>query len=96
MNGIFCMHQEPTEEAFTLCQLRDMLLKGREARGPDKWSVNLHVGCPSGGKPIGLFHTHPGGEPEPSAQDIFEAKRLGMHFLCVSVPEKDKTKCHRL
>jgi len=83
------------EEAFTLCQLRDMILKGSQATGNDKYSVNLRVSCPQG-KPIGIHHTHPGGEPEPSDQDIREAHRLGIPFMCITVPERKVTKCYRV
>ncbi len=88
--------QAPVEEAVTLCQLGDMLLRGTESKGEDKWSVNLSVGCPHGGKPIGISHSHPGGEPVPSEQDIAEVKRLGLSSLCVSVPEKKITRCYRV
>lgn len=87
------------ETAITLCQLGNMLLRGSEAKGSDPWSVNVRVSCPHGGKPIGIFHTHPlagGGEPVPSAQDISEAKRLNLSVLCVSVPEKNITKCYKV
>lgn len=95
-NDIARLAQSPVEEAITLCQLGDLLLRGNESKGQDKWSVNLHVGCPQGGKPIGISHTHPGGEPVPSDQDIVEVKRLGLSALCVSVPEKNITKCYRV
>ena len=82
-----------SEEAMTLCQLGNMLLKGSEARGENPFSVNLHISCPRG-KAIGIHHTHPGGEPEPSAQDIAEAKRFSLDWLCVTVPETRVTKCY--
>ncbi len=86
------------EQAMTLCQLGKMLLKGSEAKGADPFSVNLKVSCPQG-KPIGIWHSHPlagGGEPKPSAQDYAEAKRLNLSALCVSVPEKNITKCYKV
>ena len=87
--------QERVETAITLCQLNDLLIKGSESHGKDKWSVSHHISCPQG-KPIGLYHTHPGGEPVPSDQDIAETKRHGLSALCVSVPEKNVTKCYRV
>jgi len=95
-NDIARLAQEPVEHAITLCQLNDLLLRGSESQGNDKWSVIHHVSCPYGGKPVGLYHTHPGGEPVPSSQDISETKRLGLSVLCVSVPEKNITKCYRV
>ena len=87
--------QEPVEHAITLCQLNDLLLRGSESQGKDNWSVSHHVSCPQG-KPIGLYHTHPGGEPVPSDQDYAEVRRLGLSALCVSVPERGITKCYKV
>uniref|UniRef100_A0A6M3ITG4 JAB domain-containing protein n=1 Tax=viral metagenome TaxID=1070528 RepID=A0A6M3ITG4_9ZZZZ len=95
------------EHAAVLCQLGKELLWGNKAKG-DFTSVSLpgvSCGCPTGAKPIGLWHTHPSdplldlfgfGKAELSQQDKSEAKRLGMAFMCVSVPEKKITKCHRV
>jgi len=84
------------EEAATLCQMANELVFGTRAKGNDPYSVFLHIGCPQGGKPIGLYHTHPGGEPVPSEQDYAEARRMKLSALCVSVPEKKITKCYRV
>lgn len=84
------------EEAFTLCQLVNTILRGSEAKGQDPWSVSLRVSCPYGGKPIGIHHTHPGGEPVPSSQDISEARRLGLDFLCIGASKKSTTRCYSI
>ena len=84
------------EEAATLCQLLNELIWGSKAQGSSPFNVNLNVSCPQGGEAIGIFHTHPGGEPVPSAQDIAEAKRLNLSALCVSVPEKQIIRCSKV
>ncbi len=87
------------EEGFTICRRNNRLLRGMQVTGRNDQAVSLPVSCPSGGKPIGLWHSHPvsgGGSTDPSPQDISEAKRFGLKFLCITVPEKGVTRCHRI
>ena len=84
------------EEASTICRHNWTLLWGTKAKGKSPYEVSLNVSCPSGGQPIGIFHTHPGGRPEPSNLDVSEGKRFGLDWLCITVPERHITKCHRI
>jgi proteasome lid subunit RPN8/RPN11 len=33
------------------------------------------------GWPVGFYHSHPGGKPDPSEQDMIGAMNVGMHYL---------------
>lgn len=83
------------ETAFTMCSTRTgQVVRGTEATGGDRYSVSLPVRCPSGHQTLGVHHTHPGGVAEPSSADIREARRMGLRWMCISVPETGETKCH--
>ena len=87
------------EEGFTICQQNGALIRGKHVTGISHQAVSVPVSCPYGGKPVGLHHTHPvsgGGSTEPSEQDIYEARRFGLKWLCITVPEKRETQCHRI
>ena len=76
---------DSVEEARTICQLGNELLWGNQARGDSPINVRLRpITCPGGGKPIGVWHSHPGGKAEPSLQDIAEMKRVGLPYMCIS------------
>ena len=82
------------EVAFTLCRCNGKLVKGSTAEGtPTK--VSLTPACPCG-EVVGIHHTHPNGNCTLSAKDVSEAKRLGLRFMCVSVPEKKQTRCFEI
>lgn len=83
------------EYGYTLCQDGCHLTKGSEGSG-HRTGVSLSVGCPSGGNPIGLYHTHPGGTTEPSDQDIREMRRLGLNTMCIRVPETRELDCYHV
>ncbi|MDP2661296.1 MAG: DUF4329 domain-containing protein [Dehalococcoidia bacterium] len=60
-------------------------------------SVQFPETCPPGASVVGSFHAHPksgGGSPLPSAQDMREAKRVGMPNLCIITSEK--TSCYQV
>jgi len=82
------------EHGFCICNDRGKLIAGRETSG-DHYNVSVDMNCPAG-KPIGIFHTHPGGVPEPSSTDIKSARQHGVEHLCIGVPEKGVIKCHRV
>ena len=82
------------EHGFCICEDgRGNFAAGRETTG-HRYGVQIDVSCPPGFRPTGLFHTHPGGTPEPSRQDIREGCRLGIRHLCIAVPETGEIKCH--
>jgi hypothetical protein len=82
------------EHGFTICQdAHGDFVKGPEAVGTHL-SVSIDVKCPAGYRPTGLFHTHPGGETDPSPTDIKSARRLGINHLCIGVPETGEVECH--
>ncbi len=82
------------EHGFAICQdAAGNTVAGRETAG-HRYGVQIDVSCPAGFKPTGLFHTHPGGTPQPSRQDIREGCRLGIRHLCIAVPETGELQCH--
>jgi len=70
------------EKACLICLRGNELLLG-ECNIGDRFSVRLRIRCPEGSIPIGVWHTHPGGDSIPSSQDIKEARRVGLKFVCV-------------
>lgn len=83
------------EHGYVICRTDDGdLLRGRETTG-DRYNVDIDMHCPAG-RPVGIFHTHPGGVPVPSTVDISEAQRWGVEKLCIGVPETGDLQCHRV
>ncbi len=78
------------ERGYTLCR-NGKLKKGIEVKG-DAHSVAIPIVCPTGSKPAGLMHTHPGGSLELSPQDI---KTMHEKGLPVCVKAGNKIKCYR-
>ena len=58
--------------------------------------VDVPYQCPVGAEPYGVWHTHPHGVAEPSADDISAAVTFGLKKLCVTVPQTGETKCTNL
>ena len=86
--------EDDVEHGFTICQdAHGNFVRGPEAVGTHM-SVGIEVKCPAGYRPTGLFHTHPGGETEPSPTDVRSARRLGIYHLCIGVPESGEVECH--
>lgn len=86
------------ETAFTICQKEGELCRGNQSSGT-LTSVSVNVGCPRGWKPVGIHHTHPMGNANPSDADINEMKRLRLHEMCISVPSGENAgdmKCYRV
>ena len=81
------------ETAFTICQRNKELVRGNAGAG-GKYAVTLDIGCPTGYKPVGIWHSHPNGVPEPSSADVSEMRKLGLRHLCISVPQTGQMKCH--
>ncbi len=81
------------ERGFPICDVNGKLVPGPEVVGRDNRSVDIPLLCPLGGRPVGTHHTHPGGSTRPSKQDLSEAGRLGLDFICITVPEKGRTEC---
>ena len=82
------------ENAKTICQLGQEIFFGSEAKGDSPSHVTLPVRCPQGSKPIGTWHSHPGGVAEPSAQDISEMRRKGFRHMCIS--SDTETRCYEI
>lgn len=80
------------ERGATICRRGFDLIKGREVVG-SRNTVKVPLVCPPGSEPFALWHTHPGGDPNPSPQDIREVKRLGLAAICVTVPQTGETRC---
>ena len=80
-----------------LCRLQD----GRLTRGAigvgTPTSVQFSDVCPPGSKVVGSWHSHPssgGGSILPSTQDIREAERIKMPYLCIL--NEQKTACYKV
>lgn len=76
------------EQGAPLCRDR----RGRLSLGPvvhgDVRSVNVPLSCPSGTEAVGFWHTHPPEAPQPSRQDLREAQRLGLEYVCVATEDR--------
>ena len=84
------------EVGRAICALNGTFVSGPLASQGDPNNVKVPLICPPGGRLVGLDHTHPGGGLAPSRQDMAEARRLRLDFMCVTVPETGKTKCKLL
>lgn len=83
------------ETAFTICGRDNQLVRGSGGAG-GQYAVSLDIGCPDGYKPLGIWHSHPRGNAQPSSADIAEMKKLGLEHLCISVPQTKELQCHRI
>ena len=84
------------EVGAMLCRGSDgRTVMGPRARGSHD-HVNVPYQCPSGSEPVGVWHTHPHGIAEPSADDIRAARHFGLKRLCVTVPQTGETNCTQL
>lgn len=68
-------------------------------RGPEStghaYGVNVDVKCPSGTKPLVLWHTHPrSGSLHPSDADMKAARENNIPWLCVHIPENGALACY--
>jgi proteasome lid subunit RPN8/RPN11 len=82
------------EIGASMCRKRD----GSFVLGPvtegTPMSVNVMISCPPGTEYWGPWHTHPGGIPYPSSQDMKSGRNTGAKGLCITVPETGETLCH--
>lgn len=78
------------ERGYTVCR-NGRLSRGVQVSGDDH-SVSIPIGCPSGSKPAGLFHTHPGGTLEASPQDLRKMREKNLP-VCIRVG--NTVKCYR-
>jgi hypothetical protein len=86
---------EKNESAFTICLTPEgTLARGSQAKGSSPFAVSIPVSCPEKCEPIGIWHSHPGGDTEPSQSDITEALRLKIKHLCITAD--GVTKCHEI
>ena len=82
---------EARERSYTVCK------NGGYSRGPTRvgtrTNVEIIVRCPLGSKPVAIFHTHPNGNPLPSALDLRTTRQLRVPYVCVKA--RGKTRCYR-
>jgi proteasome lid subunit RPN8/RPN11 len=73
---------------------------GRLSSGPlqqgNRNSVKVPVSCPSGSKPVALWHTHPSGSLELSEADIRTSLEHRIPYCCVSNGKNGSTRCYRV
>lgn len=87
--------RQVNEQAFTICLTPEgTLTKGSHAQGPSPFNVSIPISCPEKCQPIGIWHSHPGGDTEPSRADIAEAIRLKIKHLCITAD--NVTQCHEV
>jgi len=55
---------------------------GKISRGT-RTRVSVSLECPPGTRPVGIFHTHPGGRAYPSKADIENLRRAGLRISCI-------------
>jgi proteasome lid subunit RPN8/RPN11 len=82
------------EHGRCMCDDNGVLILGPETTG-DRYNVSVDIACPQG-KPVGIFHTHPGGKPVPSPTDIRSAQQYKLKTLCIGVPETGEVRCHKV
>lgn len=86
---------QKNESAFTICLTPEgSLTRGSESQGDSPFHVSIPMSCPADCRPIGIWHSHPGGDTEPSRADITEALRLKIRHLCITSDEV--TRCHEV
>lgn len=59
-------------------------------------NVDVPFQCPPDSKPFGVWHTHPHGVTQPSADDVRAARAFGLKKLCITVPQTGETDCSNL
>lgn len=90
------MDQLPVDReiGFAICRGPDgQLAPGPVAQG-HLYGVSIPIACPPAFQPVGTWHTHPGGVPEPSPQDWEMTRRHGLRHLCITVPDTGQTRCY--
>lgn len=85
------------EHVVTICGCphSKQIVAGSQSTG-DHNSVSVEVKCPHGYRALGIFHTHPHGEPVLSGADKREARRLGLKHMCVGVPQTGEARCYTI
>ena len=87
----------PVEFGFMLCRTSaGQLTRGAMGVGTST-GVQFPDKCPAGSKIVGSIHSHPkegGGSILPSAQDMKEARRIGMPNLCII--NNETTACYKV
>jgi len=53
--------------------------------------VEVELKCPPGFKPVGIFHTHPGGRAFPSRTDIENLRKAKLPVSCIATERE--TRC---
>jgi len=88
------LNQLPTDKEIgqTLCMGPDGLKGGPLATG-HYYGVTIPIQCPAGYKPIGTWHTHPGGIPKPSNEDWRMTRKHNLRYCCITVPDTGETRC---
>jgi len=80
------------EYGYVVCK-NGKLVKSKTTIGtPTSVSVPVSFSCPAGSKPRAIFHTHPSGSLQPSAQDMKAAQQ---HNLPICIRGGKKIKCYR-
>ena len=88
-----CMGQN--EVGASICRTpTGGIVFGPQAEGTPM-SVDVPIQCPAGSKFEGIFHTHPGGVPIPSPQDLRSGRSVNANILCIRVPDTGQTRCYR-
>lgn len=77
------------ERGYTVCNNgKSRLSRGPQVTGTES-TVSIPISCPSGSRPVALFHTHPNGSPI-SSVDI---KTMREKKLPVCIKANGKVKC---
>jgi len=76
-----------------ICCNRNRCVLGKISKG-SRTRVSVRIKCPEGTKPVGIWHTHPGGRAEPSEADILNLYNAGLDISCVT--NEKETRCFRI
>ena len=83
------------EVGASICRMPNgKIVLGPKATGTPM-SVKVPIQCPPSATFEGIIHTHPGGVPIPSQQDLKAGRQVGANVLCIKVPETGVLRCYR-
>jgi proteasome lid subunit RPN8/RPN11 len=81
------------EIGAAICRCGDTVRLGKFFAG-DRNSVKVPIRCRSGCKPVGTFHTHPGGPVYLSRKDVDSIQKANLEIGCVS--DGERMRCYRI
>ena len=81
------------ERGAVICCSNKRCTLGPMSKGT-RTRVLIDLRCPPGMKPVGTWHTHPGGHSYPSGPDLKNLQKVGLSMSCVT--GRQGLKCYRI